>query len=312
MLKHDTVHPPSLQPGDTIGIVCPAGYMPIENVSECIRVINSLWGFTVKVGKTVGNQYNNFSGTDAERIADLQEMLDDENIKAILCGRGGYGTGRIIDALNFDKYCQHPKWIIGFSDITVLHAHVFTNYNIAGIHAPMAAAFKENGYLNDYVGSLHESLLGKKAHYVVPSNPLNRLGYAEGVLIGGNLSMVAHLIGTPSGYDARNKILFLEDIGEYLYNIDRMMYQLKRSGIFKDLKGLIVGGFTDGKDTNTPFGKTAEEIIQDIVEEYSFPVAFGFPVSHSTENYALVVGGKYQLHVDEEWMKMNVELGIRN
>jgi muramoyltetrapeptide carboxypeptidase len=305
MLKHDTVLPPSLQPGDTIGIVCPAGYMPIENVSECVRVLNSLWGFTVKVGKTVGNQYNNFSGTDAERIADLQEMLDDENIKAILCGRGGYGTGRIIDALDFSKYCQRPKWIIGFSDITVLHAHILSNYNIAGIHAPMAAAFKENGYLNDYVGSLHAFLIGKKAHYVVPSNPLNRLGHAEGVLIGGNLTMIAHLIGTPSGYNAHNKILFLEDIGEYLYNIDRMMYQLKRSGILADLKGLIVGGFTDSKDTNTPFGKTAEEIINDIVAEYSFPVAFGFPVSHSTENYALVVGGKYKLHVDEDWTKMN-------
>lgn len=305
MPQNHTIFPQNLQPGDTIGIVCPAGPMPAENVSECIRVLTELWGFRVKIGKTVGNQYNNFAGTDEERLQDLQEMLDDESLKAILCGRGGYGTGRIIDRLDFSKFCSNPKWVIGFSDITVLLAHIYSTYNIAGLHAPMAAAFKENGYLNDYVTSLHQSLKGEKQHYVIPSNLYNRLGRANGVLVGGNLSLVVNLIGTPSAFDTRDKILFLEDIGEYLYGIDRMMHQLKRGGFLEGLKGLIVGGFTDSKDTTIPFGKTLEEIVLDIVKDYKYPVAFGFPVSHSIENYALTVGGYYDLEITEEMIKVS-------
>ena len=304
MPKSNTIFPPNLQPGDTIGIVCPAGPMPAENVSECIRVLNELWGFRVKVGKTVGNQYHNFAGTDDERLQDLQEMMDNDDVKAILCGRGGYGTGRIIDQLDFSKFCYNPKWIIGFSDITVLLAHMYSNFNIAGLHAPMAAAFKENGYLNDYVGSLHQSLLGEKGHFIIPSHHYNRVGSANGILVGGNLSLVVNLIGTPSALDTNDKILFLEDIGEYLYGIDRMMHQLKRGGFLKGLKGLIVGGFTDGKDTTIPFGKTVEELILDIVSDYDYPVGFGFPVSHSIENYTLTVGGYYNLDITQDWLRL--------
>jgi len=304
MYHKKSIFPPNLQHGDVIGIVCPAGPIPIENVSECIRVLNEMWGFRVKVGKTVGNQNNNFAGTDEERLQDLQAMLDDDEIKAILCGRGGYGTGRIIDRLDFSKFCSKPKWVIGFSDITVLLSHIYSNFNIAGLHAPMAAAFKDSGYLNEYVASLHKSLIGEKGHYVVPSHNYNRVGKANGVLVGGNLSMVVNLIGTPSAIDTRDKILFLEDIGEYLYAIDRMMYQLKRGGFLDGLKGLIVGGFTDGKDTIIPFGKTIEEIILDIVKDYAFPVGFGFPVSHKTENFALTVGGYYNLEITENWLRL--------
>jgi len=289
--------PPYLQPGDTIGIVCPAGAMPVEKVSECIRVLNEEWGFLTKVGSTVGKQFNYFSGTDDERLADLQQMLDDDEVKAVLCARGGYGMTRIIDRIDFKKFKKTPKWIIGYSDITVLHSHVYSNYYISSIHAPMAAAFNDAGYINRFVQSLRSALDGKKLKYTVDPHEFNRKGEAIGELIGGNLTLLAHLIGTDSDCKTRGRILFMEDISEYLYNIDRMIYQLKRSGKLSRLAGLIVGGFTDMKDTEKPFGQTAFEIIRDAVSEYSYPVCFGFPVSHEKENYALKIGVGYKLRV---------------
>ncbi|MBS1654942.1 MAG: LD-carboxypeptidase [Bacteroidetes bacterium] len=289
--------PPYLQKGDTIGIVCPAGYMPVEKVSECIRVLNEEWGFSTKVGKTVGGQYNYFSGSDEERLADFQQMLDDDEVKAVLCARGGYGMGRIIDKINFKKFKKNPKWIIGYSDITVLHSHLFSNYYISSLHAPMAGAFNDAGYINRYVQSLRDVLEGKKIKYQCDPHDFNVKGEGIGELIGGNLSLIAHLIGTDSDIATRGKILFLEDVGEYIYNVDRMMYQLKRSGKLKRLAGLIIGGFTDMKDTERPFGKSAYETIQEIVKEYDYPVCFGFPVSHEKENYALKIGVGYKLKV---------------
>ena len=289
--------PEYLKKGDVVGIVCPAGFMPVDKVSECVRVLFEVWGLKVKVGKTVGSQYNYFSGSDDERLADLQEMMDDPSIKAILCGRGGYGTGRIIDRINFKKFRQQPKWIIGFSDITVLHSHLLSRYKIASVHGPMANAFNDDGYLNEYVRSLHKALIGKKADYTASLHPFNQTGKGTGILTGGNLALIAHLIGTPSDVDTKGKILFLEDIGEYLYNIDRMFYQLKRSGKLKGLAGLILGKFSDMKDTEIPFGKTVDEIIRDIVREYDYPVCYGFPVSHEKENLALKPGLVYTLSV---------------
>jgi muramoyltetrapeptide carboxypeptidase len=297
MPPRSIIMPPYLSKGDLVGIVCPAGFMPVDNVSECVRVLFENWGLHARVGKTVGSQYHYFSGTDEERLADLQEMLDDPSVKAILCGRGGYGTGRIIDKVNFKKFTKHPKWIIGFSDITILHSHILSRYNIASVHGPMANAFNNEGYLNEYVKSLRGVITGKKAVYTSSCHPLNQPGKAIGILVGGNLALVAHLIGTPSDINTKGRILFLEDVGEYLYNIDRMLYQLKRSGKLAGLAGLILGGFTDIKDTQTPFGKTAEEIIHDLVKEYRFPVCYGFPVSHEKENVALKVGGTYTLVV---------------
>lgn len=289
--------PPYLRKGDTIGLVCPAGAMPVEKVSECIRVLNEDWGFRTKVGKTVGNQFNYFSGTDEERLADLQQMLDDDEVKAVLCARGGYGMGRIIERIDFKKFKKQPKWIIGYSDITVLHSHLYTNYNISSLHAPMAAAFNEDGYKNEFVQSLKNALEGKKLKYQCVVHEFNRKGEAVGELIGGNLALLAHLVGTDSDIKTRGRILFIEDVGEYLYNIDRMCWQLKRSGKLAKLAGLIIGGFTDVKDTDRPFGQTAYEIIRDIVKEYDYPVCFGFPVSHDKENYALKVGVGYKLKV---------------
>ena len=289
--------PPYLNKGDVIGIVCPSGFMPVEKASECIRVLNEEWGFQTKVGKTVGNEFNYFSGTDEERLNDFQQMLDDDEVKAILCARGGYGLSRIIDKIDFKKFKKQPKWIIGYSDITILHSHLYSNYYISSIHAPMAAAFNDAGYINRFVQSLRHALEGKKIKYSCEPHEFNKKGEAIGELVGGNLTLLAHLVGTDSDIKTRGRILFLEDVGEYLYNIDRMMYQLKRSGKLSKLAGLIVGGFTDNKDTERPFGQTAYEIIHDVVKEYDYPVCYGFPVSHEKENYALKIGVGYKLEV---------------
>jgi muramoyltetrapeptide carboxypeptidase len=208
--------------------------------------------------------------------------------------------GRIIDQLNFSHFKKHPKWIVGFSDITVLHAHLFSKYKIASLHAPMAAAFNDDGYKNEYIASLQRALEGKKAKYEAIPHIFNRKGEAVAELVGGNLALVTHLLGSSSEIKTKNKILFLEDIGEYLYNIDRMFYQLKRAGKLDTLAGLIIGGFTDNKDTERPFGKTAYEIIKEVIAEYDYPVCFNFPVSHGKENYALKVGVGYKLKVAKQ------------
>lgn len=289
--------PVYLQKGDTVGMVCPAGYMALEKAQTCINVLQE-WGYRVKVGKTVGSDSQNyFSGTDEERLSDFQQMLDDDEVKAVLCARGGYGMGRIIDKIDFKKFKKQPKWIVGYSDITVLHSHLYSNYYISSMHAPMAGAFNDEGHKNEYVLSLKNALEGKKLKYSCPVHEFNRRGEAIGELVGGNLALLAHLVGTDSDMKTRGRILFIEDTGEYLYNIDRMLHQLKRSGKLSRLAGLIIGGFTDIKDTERPFGKTAYEIIREIIKQYDYPVCFGFPVSHTDENYALKIGVGYKLRV---------------
>jgi muramoyltetrapeptide carboxypeptidase len=294
--------PPYLKKGCTIGITCPAGYMVKEKADTCIDTLQK-WGFQVMVGKTLGsNSANYFSGTDEERKDELQAMLDDNSIDAILCGRGGYGVGRIIDSLDFTKFKKKPKWIIGFSDITILHCHLNNKLKIAGMHAPMAAAFNEGE--NAYIRSLQRALLGKKANYKCATHLFNKQGKVNAELVGGNLSLFTHLIGTPSEVNTKNKILFLEDIGEQVYHVDRMFYQLRRAGKLSDLAGLIIGGFTDTKDTERPFGKTVFELIKEIVAAYDYPVCFGFPVSHEKENYALKIGCTYELSVGNTWVTL--------
>jgi muramoyltetrapeptide carboxypeptidase len=291
--------PPYLQPGDTIGMVCPAGFMAPERMQTCIDTLQA-WGYSVKKGKTLSSSSSNyFSGSDEERLSDFQQMLDEDSVKAILCARGGYGVGRIIDNIDFKKFKKYPKWIIGYSDITILHSHIYRNLKIATLHAPMAGAFNDGGYNNQYVQSLKNVLEGKKIRYEIPGHKGNRKGEAVGELIGGNLSLLTHLTGTASDSKYKGRILFLEDIGEYLYNIDRMLHQLKRSGKLDKLAGVIIGGFTDTKDTERPFGKTAYEIISEIFNEYDYPICFGFPVSHEKENFALKVGMGYKLKVSK-------------
>jgi muramoyltetrapeptide carboxypeptidase len=271
--------------------------MAYEKAETCIRVLQE-WGFNVKVGPNLGSKSTNyFSSPDSERLAEFQEMLDDDSIRAILCARGGYGIGRIIDRIRFVRFKKSPKWISGFSDVTILHSHIYSNYKIATLHAPMASAFNEEGYLNDYVLSLKKALEGEKIRYHCPAHEFNQKGEAVGELVGGNLSLLAHLSGTPSDIKTKGRILFLEDVGEYLYNLDRMMFQLLRAGKLDNLAGLIIGGFSDNKDTERPFGKTPYEIIHAIVKKFRYPVSYGFPVGHQKENYALKVGLGYKLRV---------------
>lgn len=289
--------PPYLKKGDTVGITCPAGYMDALKVQTCIHTLQS-WGYQVMVGKTVGsNSTNYFSATDEDRLHELQAMLDDKNIHAVLCGRGGYGVSRIIDQINFLRFKKNPKWIIGFSDITMLLAHIYTKYKIAALHAPMANAFNDGGIKKPSVQSLQKALKGNKSNYTCKVHAFNRTGITSGELIGGNLALVAHLIGTASCYSTKNKILFIEDIGEYIYHIDRMMIQLKRAGMLQNLSGLIIGGFTDIKDTVRTFGQTVEQVIATHIAEYKYPVCFDFPVSHDEANYALKIGVQHELSV---------------
>lgn len=288
--------PPYLKKGDTIGITCPAGYMPLEKAQTCIDTLQQ-WGFKVKVGKTLGNpQENYFSGNDIERLTDLQEMMDDENIKAVLCGRGGYGVSRIIDDIDFKKFRRNPKWIIGYSDISVLHSHLNRRLNIASIHSHMAAAFND-GIDNLYIDSIKKILTGKSPKYKNQTHPFNQYGKVQGELVGGNLCLLAHTVGSKSELNVKNKILFLEDVGEYLYNVDRMMIQLKRAGWFDKIDGLILGSFSESKDTEATFGKVVEEILKEHLYDYDFPYCFNFPVGHTFENVALKCGVQHELNV---------------
>jgi muramoyltetrapeptide carboxypeptidase len=290
--------PPYLQPGDSIAIVCPAGFMPAEKAATCIETLTQ-WGYKVVIGKTLGLQNNYFSGTDAERLEDLQHVLDDSNIKAVLCGRGGYGTSRIVDSINWENFKQHPKWVIGFSDVTVLHSCLYSQLNTASLHAPMAAAFNDGEAENFSVQSLRKALTGEPLYYEVPAQLANRAGQASSLLVGGNLALLIHQIGTPTDLDTSGKILFIEDIGEYAYSIDRLLVHLQRSGKLDGLAGLIVGTFSDMKDTAVPFGQSIEQMVLEKVAPYNYPVCFGFPVGHTRENVALKVGLQYRLQVGE-------------
>jgi muramoyltetrapeptide carboxypeptidase len=295
-----SVLPPYLKSGDTIGIVCPSGYMAAERTISCIHTLKS-WGFRVKIGKTIGgNSLNYFSGTDAERLDDLQSMLDDEGISAILFGRGGYGLSRIIDQISFKKFKKSPKWILGYSDITLLHAHIYANYDIATAHSPMAGAFTDVTATDMYVNSVRDLLTGENLNYICDIHPFNRRGEVEGKLMGGNLTLLSHVVGGPSDFKTKGLILFIEDIGEYLYNMDRMLHQLKAAGKFQKPAAIIVGSFNDMKDTDRPFGKNAYEIIRDSLDEFGYPVCYGFPVGHVKENFALKCGADYRLKISRE------------
>ncbi|MBS1645692.1 MAG: LD-carboxypeptidase [Bacteroidetes bacterium] len=292
------VCPPFLKPGDTVGITCPAGYVPWERVAYSVEVLQR-WGFKVRVGNTVGTGTNYFSGTDAERLADLQAMLDDDSVRAILMGRGGYGTSRIVDQLDFSKFVQAPKWLCGFSDITALHSHVQARFGIASLHSPMCGAFSPETEYNPYIQSIRQALCGAALTYQFARSDFNRLGTVEGIVCGGNLALLSHLTGSVSQLDTTDKILFIEDIGEHLYKIDRMLLTLRRSGQFSKLKALLVGSFSDVEDTERPFGASLEEIVLGAVAGLDIPVAFGFPCGHEAANFALPLGRMAKLEVRE-------------
>jgi muramoyltetrapeptide carboxypeptidase len=294
--------PSYLQPGDLIGITSPAGSITCDEIQPAVRQIES-WGFRTVAGNSIGKKDFTFGGTDAERQADFQSMLDNPSIQAILCARGGYGAVRIIDGLDFRRYASKPKWIIGFSDITVMHSHINRNYKVATLHSKMCNSFPEvwesaEPVQVDSILSIRKALSGEIMSYSCLPDSNNRTGLAEGALVGGNLSTLESLIGTRSDLDTNHKILFVEDTGEYLYSIDRLFWSLKRSGKLTNLKALIVGGFKiKPDDPGEEFGKTIYDIVLEKVREYNYPVCFNFPVGHQKDNYALKCGILHRLEV---------------
>ncbi|MCX2491988.1 LD-carboxypeptidase [Pedobacter sp. PF22-3] len=296
--------PPYLKPGDTIGISSPAGYITLEQIQSSVVQMES-WGFNIKIGETIGKRDFTYGGTDEERLADFQRMLNDPGIKAIMCARGGYGFVRIIDQLDFSEFKRNPKWIIGFSDITVLHCHLAKNFGIASIHSKMCNSFpddwaKAEPLQIETILSIKNALIGEEMGYSALVNSKNRFGKTDAILVGGNLSIIETLAGSPSDLDTKDRILFIEDTGEYLYSIDRMLWNLKRSGKLKNLKGLIVGGFkVKPDDAGEEFGKNIYDIVLEKVKEYTYPVAFDFPVGHQRNNFALKCGVKHAFMVNE-------------
>ena len=290
------IRPPSLEPGNKVGIVAPARKVSREEMHPAIKCFES-WGYKVMEGKYLYGSDDQFSGTDYERAADFQSMLNDPDIRAIFCARGGYGSVRIIDRLDFSSFVEHPKWIVGYSDITVFHSHINKHLGIQTLHAAMPINFPPDGHMNSSLESMRAILKGEDPEYNIPYNHFNKFGTARGRITGGNLSILCSIIGTASDTDTEGKILFLEDLDEYLYHIDRMMMNLKRSGKLEKLAGLVVGGMNDMNDNEVPFGKTAYEIIAESVSDYNFPVIFDFKGGHISENLGLIIGGMCEMEV---------------
>lgn len=295
-----------LQKGDVIGIVSPAGFIKEdEDLSIAISLLQN-WGLKVKLGKHVFAKNNHFAGTDLQRKADFQSFLDDDNIKSIWCTRGGYGSIRIINDLDFTKFKVNPKWIIGYSDITVFH-NAINGFGLESIHAIMPTSTDSILKSKSAIESLRKVFFGEELSYQYKSNKFNKLGKVEAKIIGGNLSLLASLTGTKFSLNTTDKILFIEEIGEYKYQIDRMLQSLKLNGYFKNCKGLILGGFTKIKLNEPSFGKTIEELILDVVKEYDFPICFDFEAGHITNNKALILGRTAVLNVEKEYVSLDFE-----
>ncbi len=290
------IRPPFLQNGDTVGITCPARKITRDEIQLAVTILES-WGLKVHLGNTIEKIHHQYAGTDQERLEDVQQMLNNPEIKAIIAARGGYGTVRIMDNLNLSKLKEQPKWLVGFSDITYLHAHFNELEGIETLHGAMPIAFPKN--TAEALQSLKDALLGKTLTYNIPSHGLNRNGDMEGKVLGGNLSILYSILGTQTPFNTDNCILFLEDLDEYLYHVDRMMMTLKRSGKLARLKGLIIGGMSDMKDNAIGFGKSSEEIIREHIEEYDYPVCFGFPAGHISDNRSIFLGREAHLSVGD-------------
>lgn len=295
--------PPHLKKGDTVAIIATARKIDVSTLQPGIKLLES-WGLKVILGKTIGKEQNQLAGADWQRATDLQEMLDNPSVKAIWAAKGGYGTVKIVDRVDFSNFKKNPKWIIGFSDVTVLHSHMNqlgfqTLHAMMAISAPSATtAAKE---------SLRKTLFGEKLSYSIPFHAFNQLGQAKGEVVGGNLSVLYSIQGSISEVDLNNKILFLEDLDEYLYHIDRMMTNLKRNGSLKNLKGIIIGGMTSMNDNDIPWGKNALEIIQECVKDLNIPVAYNFPAGHIKDNRALILGATISFEVSKKETKVVFE-----
>ena len=295
--------PPYLTKGDTVGILATARKIDKATIEPAIKLLKS-WGLNVVVGKTVGLDNDQLAGQDWQRATDFQDMLDNPAISAIWCAKGGYGTVRMIDRIDFTKFKKKPKWFIGFSDATVLHSHI-NNMDIATLHGIMAISVAHA--TPDAIETFRKSLFGEKLAYSIPAHKFNKTGTASGELVGGNLSVLYSIVGSRSEVDYKGKILFIEDLDEYLYHIDRMMMNLERNGYFKNVKGIIIGGMTKMRDNDIPWGHDALEIIQDITKEYKIPICFNFPAGHITDNRALVFGKEITMDVSATGTKITFE-----
>jgi len=295
------ITPEKLKLGDKIGMISTARKISLKELNNAIKIIEN-WGIEVVLGKNLFKENHQFSGTIEQRTTDLQSMIDNDAIKAILCVRGGYGTVQIIDKIDFSKITQSPKWIIGYSDITVLHSHLH-NLGVASLHASMPINFEKN--TNVAIKSLKNSLFNSKNKIKTTVHPFNKFGQVNAEIVGGNLSILYSLLGSNSDVNTEGKILFIEDLDEYLYHIDRMMMSLKRNGKLKKLKGMIVGGMSDMNDNDIPFGKTAEQIIFDHTKKYTFPLCFGFPAGHINDNRCIKFGVKSVLEITENGVSLS-------
>lgn len=285
---------PPLKTGDLVALVAPARRVSPEEMAPAIATLQS-WGLRVRVPEGLYEASNQLAGSDEHRTALLQRQLDDPEVRAILCCRGGYGTVRLIDKLDFQKFSKHPKWIVGYSDATVLHSHIHATLGHPTLHATMPINFPAEGDNAD-TQTLRAALFGQEAPLAWEPHPLNRESTAEGAVVGGNLSILYSLLGSHSQIDTREKILLIEDLDEYLYHVDRMMQALRRAGMLEGLKGLIVGHLSDMHDNTIPFGRTAEQIVLDAIRDCHFPVAFGAPIGHCAgANCAIRLGEKYRL-----------------
>ncbi len=289
------IAPRKLKKGDKIGIISTARKISYEEIQPAINILKE-WGLEIVFGENLFKEYYQFSGNIEQRTLDLQLMLNDKNIKAILCARGGYGTVQIVDKIDFKIFKKSPKWIIGYSDVTVLHSHI-NNFGIATIHSTMPINFPNN--TRESLISLKESLFNNHITYQINPEINNKIGDIEAELVGGNLSIIYSLLGSPSQLKTKNKILFIEDVDEYLYHIDRMVINLKRNNIFSNIKGLIVGSMTEMNDNHIPFGKTTTEIISSYMSEYTFPICYNFPSGHLNDNRSLVFGVNTKLSIQK-------------
>jgi muramoyltetrapeptide carboxypeptidase len=297
--------PPLLKSGDLVSVLTPASHTHSNAWEKGIEVLEQ-WGLRVDRGEHYLSQHFGFGGTDAERLHDLQKALDHPEIKAIFPIRGGYGSSRLLDDLDFTHFIQNPKWVVGFSDITAILLHI-DSIGIAGIHGPMPNNFCQKGG-EISLKALKELLFHGNAQYTCKPHPANVLGEVQGELIGGNLSLLTHLIGTPSFHQANGKILVIEEIGERLYHVDRMLVQLKRSGYFEGLAGMVIGGFTDCNEAALTIGKSAQELILEHTEAYQFPIAFDFPLGHVAQNNPVVFGVKSNYLISSEKVQLTVQL----
>ncbi|NVO08415.1 MAG: LD-carboxypeptidase [Bacteroidales bacterium] len=302
----ENITPPFIKPGDCIGIIAPARRVLVQEINPAIRFLTGK-GFIVKTAPHLFAGFHQFAGTEEQRASDFIGMIEDPTVKAILCARGGYGSVRLLEHMNFRKLQQNPKWIVGYSDITVFHSLLNGWYGLETIHGPMPFNFQSEGGTNESLDCLINVLTGENPKYTVNPHPLNKLGKAEGILVGGNLSILYSLSGTNADINPDGKILFIEDLDEYLYHIDRMMMNLKHGGKLTNIAGLIVGGLTEMKDNHIPFGFTPHEIVSNALKNFNIPICFDFPAGHVEPNYSLIMGRRIRLEVNDDGATVSFE-----